>query len=139
MKKIPELVLITAVIFVSNGCASTGFLNSTNLTEVELAQENYRIVATGVRGAATAGYLLGVSAALGPEMQTFALVRVSGEGALYGEAMADLWDHFEEDYGDVGNRSLALVNIRYDSDALNLIVYTRPTVYIQADVVEFVE
>jgi hypothetical protein len=30
-----------------------------------------------------------------------------------------------------------LVNLRYDTDALNLLFYTKPTVSIVADVIEF--
>ena len=37
------------------------------------------------------------------------------------------------------NRTLALVNIRFDSDALNLLVYTRPRISVRADVVEFID
>ncbi len=37
----------------------------------------------------------------------------------------------------VGNRRVALVNLWYDSDALNLLVYTKVNTVITADVIEF--
>ena len=71
------------------------------------------------------------------QMQTVALAHISGSGMLYQEAIADLWDNFREEYGEVEGRDLALVNVRYDTEALNMFVYTRPTVSVRADVVEF--
>ena len=41
------------------GCASTGQFNSTNLTNVELSQANFRVIATNVCGEASSHYLLG--------------------------------------------------------------------------------
>ncbi len=128
--------------FVSTaGCVSTGSFPSANVTNVELSEGNFEMVATDVSGEASAGYLLGLSGGFGLASQTstLALVRVSGDGALYREAIRDLWDNFRAEYGDVEGRTLALVNVRFDSDALNLLVYTQPTVSIRADVVEFVD
>lgn len=124
--------------FLASGCVTTGTINTTHLTNVQLTQGNYRLVAVGVSGEATAAYLLGVSAAVGTEMTTFALARIEGEGALYEAALADLWQNFEAEHGAAEGRALALTNLRYDSDALNLGVYTRPRVGVRADVVEFV-
>jgi hypothetical protein len=39
----------------------------------------------------------------------------------------------------VEGERLALVNVRYDVSALNLLLYTQPTVTVRADVVEFTE
>jgi hypothetical protein len=72
-------------------------------------------------------------------MGTLALARVQGEGALYRQALQNLWANFRAEHGDVEGRDLALVNVRFDGDALNLILYTRPTVSVRADVVEFTE
>jgi len=122
-----------------SGCAASGVFSSANLTNVELSERNYEIVAANVTGEAEAGYILGFSGAGRGEMHTLALFRVEGEGMLYREAVDDLWAHFEAEHGAVEGRSLALVNVRYDSDALNVLgLYTKPRVSIRADVVEFV-
>lgn len=120
-----------------SACATTGTFNSATLTGVELSEDNYSLVATGVRGEAEAAYVLGVSTAFLSEMRTVALARVSGSGSLYAEALEDLWRNFEAEHGSATGRSLALVNVRFDSDALNLLVYTRPRISVRADVVEF--
>lgn len=110
---------------------------SAHLTEVHLAEGNFTVVATNVSGEAEAGYVIGLSGALYTEMRTIALARVSGTGQLYAEAIQDLWRNFEAANGPVAGRRLALVNVRFDSDALNLLIYTRPRVFVRADVVEF--
>lgn len=133
------VVSLTLLIFLATGCSSSGQFSSVNLTNVELSESNYRIVATSVSGEATAGYLLGISFGNGSNQATLALVRVEGEGLLYKEALENLWDNFEQEYGSPEGRQLALVNVRYDTDNLNLLVYTKPKVSIRADIVEFIE
>ncbi len=130
-------VLLVLGIWLLPGCANSGLFLAANVTSVELSNPNYRVVATNVAGEATAGYLLGVSAAMGLEMRTIALARVQGTGQLYREALEDLWRNFERQHGSPANRRLALANVRYDFEALNLLIYTRPTVSVRADVVEF--
>lgn len=129
--------VLVAVIL--SGCFSSGALNAAHVTNVELAEGNFEIVATGVRGQASAAYLLGVSASTYQQMQTLALARVDGSGLLYEDAVADLWENFRAAHGDVEGRNLALVNVVYDAEALNLLVYTRPTVSVRADVIEFID
>jgi len=119
------------------GCVSGGAFPTANLTSVELAERNYTVIATDVVGTAWAGYVLGVSGGWGPSMQTLAIARVEGDGQLYGAALEDLWDRFEEEHGPAAGRALGLVNVRFDADALNLILYTKATVWVRADVVEF--
>lgn len=135
------VILIAALVVPSvlSGCASTGAFNTLNTTEVKLAESNYEIVATNVQGEAKAGYILGVSGSAGRQLRTFALARVSGSGQLYGDALKDLWARFETENGDPAGKDLALVNVRYDVEALNLILYTRPKVSVRADVVKFTE
>lgn len=121
------------------GCASSGKFQSMNVTNVELSEPNYRIVATNISGEASAGYLLGLSVSAGGEMQTGALLRVKGEGMLYKEALENLWNNFEAAHGSVAGRNLALINVRYDADAMNVLgLYTQPKISIRADVIEFV-
>ncbi len=139
MKGSLQVMSLTLLIFLATGCSSSGQFSSMNLTNVELSENNYRIVATNVSGEATAGYLLGLSFGNGSNQATLALVRVEGEGLLYKEALENLWDNFEQEYGSPEGRQLALVNVRYDTDNLNLLVYTKPKVSIRADIVEFIE
>lgn len=118
------------------GCVSGGAFPAASLTSVELAESNYTVVATDATGSASAGYILGVSG-FGTGVSTVAIARVSGEGQLYGEALRDFWERFAAEHGEVTGRSLGLVNVRFDVDALNLILYTKVTVWVRADVVEF--
>lgn len=134
------LLFAMALVLTTTGCVTTGSFPSTNVTNVELSESNFEIVATDVSGEASAGYILGFSAGfgVGSQMSTLALVRVEGEGTLYREALQDLWANFRAEHGDVEGRDLALINVRFDGDALNVLgLYTRPTVSIRADVVEF--
>jgi len=126
-----------ALALASGGCVSSGAFPAASLTTVELTESNYTVVATDATGTATAGYILGLSGGAGAGAWTMALARVSGEGQLYGEALRDLWERFGAEHGAVDGRSLGLVNVRYDVDALNLILYTSVTVWVRADVVEF--
>lgn len=138
MKK--YLVFFTLLLFSSiffSGCLNTGMFFSANNTEVELSSNNYEIVATNVAGEAKAGYILGMSFSAGAATNSFALARVSGSGMIYKEALENLWNNYAEKYGQVEGKKLALVNIRYDSDAINLILYTEAKISIRADVVEF--
>lgn len=130
------VVLLLAAAGLS-GCAQTGMFASANLTEVQLSQPNYHVIATDVAGQATAGYLLGLSFPTGIANNTLALVRIQGTGMLYREALADLWARFEAEHGPIAGRRLALVNVRYDSDNTNLLLYAKPRLSIRADVVEF--
>ena len=134
------LFYFTLTVTTLTGCVTTGVFQSMNLTNVVLSENNFKIVAKNVSGEASAGYLIGFSAAFGSDMKTFALIRVEGEGLLFKAALEDFWGNFEKQYGDVEGRNLAIVNVRYDSDALNvLLLYTKPKISIRADVVEFVD
>jgi hypothetical protein len=131
-------VFILAIILTS--CASTGAFNTATLTEVQLSEADYEIVAVNIKGEASAGYILGASGAItAGQIQTIALARVSGSGMIYSEAIENLWENFRKEYGETEGRSLALINVRFDTEALNLILYTQPTVSVRADVIEFVE
>ncbi|WP_373495152.1 DUF6567 family protein [Aquiflexum sp.] len=121
------------------GCASSGMHMSSSLTNVELSSANYRIVARSVSGEAKAGYIFGASFGVGMYAQVVGVARVSGDKALYKTAMDNLWSNFEAKHGNIEGRNLALINVRYDVDALNLIVYTQPILTIQADIIEFMQ
>jgi hypothetical protein len=120
------------------GCINSGAFYAANMTQVELREANYRIVATNVSGQSEAGYLLGFSGSQGGFATTFAFLRVEGDGLLYKAAIEDLWANFEANHGSVGNRRLALVNVQFDADASNFLgLYSKSLVSVRADVVEF--
>jgi len=134
-KKYAFTVLILAVVL--TGCSNTGAFLSANQTIVNLNEGNYTIHATNVTGEASSGYIFGVSYSTGLAASSFAIARVSGTGMLYAEALEDLWTSFEEEYGTVGDQRLALANVRYDSDILNLVVYSQIKITVRADIIEF--
>lgn len=133
------LVVFAAATFVLSGCVSTGSFNTVNETQVNLASANFRIVATNVAGESQAGYLFGFSASGRESPTTIALLRVDGEPMLMKRALENLWENFEAEHGPVVGRNLALVNMRYDSDAANyLLLYSKLRVSVRADVIEFI-
>jgi hypothetical protein len=132
LKKSVVLELLVCV-----GCTTGGAFLAQNLTNVELSRDNFEIIAKDVMGTAYADYLLGVSSSSGTGSNTLALVRVGGTATLYNDALNDLWKNFEENYGSTEGKNLVLVNVRYDADILNLIVFTKTTLFVHADVVEF--
>lgn len=138
MRSPARSVVAVLCVVVLSACASSGSLTAGNLTNVELSGANFRVVATDVGGQASAGYIIGITAPLGSRMQTVAVARVEGTGQLYREALEDLWANFRAEHGATEGRSLALANVRFDSDALNLFVYTASRVSVRADVIEFV-
>lgn len=128
--------LLTVALFL-NGCSSTGLTTSTHITNVQLTSPNFRVVATNVSGEASSNAVLGVSYGLGMATAQFALIPITKDRMLYKIAIKNLWTNFETANGAAANRKLALVNVRYDSEALNLFFYTKVTTVIVADVVEF--
>jgi hypothetical protein len=138
MKNGVKIILsFIVVLFLLVGCSNNGMLVGINTTNVELSDANYEIVAPNLIGKSQAAYLLGFSMSLGASTQTMALARVQGTGMLYKEALEDLWKQFESQHGKIEGRKLALANLRYDSESLNLFVYTGVKVFIRADVIEF--
>jgi len=90
-----------------------------------------------VTGESESAYVFGLSYSTGLAASTFAIARVEGTGMLYSEALENLWANFETTNGTVRDQKLALVNVRYDTDILNLFVYTKVRVTVRADVIEF--
>jgi hypothetical protein len=138
MKPTLFLSVVLILLIVSfTGCLNSGMFLSANVTDVSLSEANYDIIATNITGSSKAGYILGLSAGPGAQVSTFALARVSGTGMLYQEALENLWENFEKDHGHREDKKIALVNVHYDTDILNLILYTEVKLFIRADVVEF--
>jgi predicted Zn-dependent protease with MMP-like domain len=127
-------------IFIANlllSCVSTGLTSSTHRTDVGLANNNYRIVATNVSGEASTESILGASYGVGLGASQFAFIPLTPNRAIYKNAMQNLWANYEAKKGSVVDHPLALVNLRYDTETLNTIFYTKLKVVIVADVVEF--
>lgn len=137
-KQIIFLMLgLGSVIF--SGCASSGLLASINTTQVQLSQANYKVVATSITGTARTEYLLGASFGFGMSTSAIALIPLDKDRALYKLALQDLWKNYETIYGSPAGKRLALINMRYDTQTANWILYTSPKVTLVADVVEFTE
>ncbi len=137
-KNVILLIMLLALSISFYACSTSGMFTSINSTNVDLREANYKIVATNIAGSSEAGYLLGFTFPNGPMTNTLAFFRVSGTGLVYQEALQDLWNNFEKDNGPAAGKKLALTNVRYDTDALNvLFLYTSAKISIRADVVEF--
>lgn len=136
MKRIATAICLASA-YVLTGCASSGLTMSSHLTNVELADDNFRIVATSISGEASSKAILGVSFSIGAGTSQFALIPLTEDRMLYKRAMEQLWENYEERHGDPTRKRLALVNVRFDSESLNLLLYTKVTTVVVADVVEF--
>jgi hypothetical protein len=130
-------VFLVALMIILSSCSNNGMFVGVNQTSVELGEANYEIVANNVMGQSRAGYILGWTFPFGAATNTLAVARVDGTGMLYKEALEDLWKNFEAEHGKVDGRKLALANVRYDSEALNLFIYTDVKIFIRADIIEF--
>lgn len=138
MKKIIYGVAILSA-FILSGCTTSGAFLSLNQTQVNLEQANYTITATNVSGYSETAYVLGFSYGTGLTVNTFAAGRVEGTGMLYKEALEDLWTNYEKDHGTIDGKRLALANVRYDTDILNLLIYTKVMMNVRADIIEFTD
>ncbi len=138
MKKLTSIFfLLGAFALLMQGCASTGLTAASQLTNVQLGSANFRIVATNVSGEASSRGMLGVSFGFGMAVTQMALIPLENDRTLYRNAMKNLWENFEAVNGAPINRKLALVNVRYDSESLNTLFFTKISAVVVADVVEF--
>lgn len=132
-----KLILVFVATFFFAGCTSSGAFLSSNQTLVNLNEGNYSLTATNIAGEAEADYIFGVSYSNGFAASTIAIARVGGTGALYAEALENLWTNYEKNNGMRSDRKLALTNVRYDTDILNLIIYNKVKITVRADIIEF--
>jgi hypothetical protein len=139
MKQIALCLTLGISIVLLSGCGSSGAFLTTHVTNVELSEPNFNVIAKDVAGESMQGYLFGISFTNGPTVGTFALFHVSGVDKLYDTAVKQLWANFKANHGDIEGRKLALVNIRHDSEVLNTLVYAQAKYFITADVIEFIE
>jgi len=126
-----------SVVILLTSCASAGLTASSHITNVQLTSPNFRVVATNVSGEATSRGVLGVSYGLGMASAQLAIIPLSKNRKLYQLAIKNFWSNFEATHGPVAGKRLALVNVRYDSESLNLVLFTKVTTVVVADVVEF--
>jgi len=139
MKKIFLSLVSIALLVLLTGCGTMGTFRANNVTNVQLSQPNFKIVAQDLQGSAMQGYLFGISAPQGSEVGTFGLIRISGVEKPYDTAMKELWSSYREKHGDIEGKKLALINIRQDTEVINTFVYTEAKYFISADVIEFIE
>lgn len=132
-----NILLIGVVSVLILGCGHAGMFLASNTTQVNLKEGNYRVIATNVTGEASHAYLLGVSYSWGITTNAFGLIPIGGSSAIYKNAREQLWSNFEEDEYPVEGKSLALINVQYDSETTNFGIYTRAKVTLTADVIEF--
>lgn len=138
-QKLILLLSIPVLLILLIGCSTGGSFIANNVTQVELSEPNFNIIAENVQGTSEASYIIGFTYSTGNISNTLALARVGGTAKLYDDAIQNLWSNFKEKYGNSEGRNLVLANIRFDNDMLNLLVYTETKLYITADVIEFVE
>jgi hypothetical protein len=130
-------IILMAVAFLLTGCGNAGMFMASNSTEVQLKERNYTIVAKNVTGTSETSYLLGASYSWGVATNSIGIIPLDRNKMLYKEARESLWDNFEKQGESIEGRTLALINIQYDSNTANFIVYTKASVSITADIIEF--
>lgn len=134
------LVLVFGIAVASiSSCANSGGFMSSHNTNVELSENNYEIVATNLSGESVVGYVFGASFSLGAVSHSAGLFRAEGTGNVYEEALEALYASYENEHGSMAGSSVAFINVRYDTDMLNLFFYTELKVKVRADVVRFVD
>ena len=138
-QKIILLLLFATLLSFFSSCTIGGSFLAHNVTNVELSDPSFKIVARNIEGYSMANYLIGISYSTGSLANTLALARIGGSAKLYDDAIKNLWKNYSEKHGDIEGKKLVLVNVRYDTDILNLLVYTQTELFINADVVEFEE
>jgi hypothetical protein len=136
MKKVITTMMLSTTLLLGS-CASAGLTASSHITNVQLTNPNFRVVATNVSGEASSKAVLGVSYGLGVASVQLAIIPLTENRKLYQSAIKNFWSNFEASHGPVAGKRLALVNVRYDSESLNLLLFTKVTTVIVADVVEF--
>lgn len=137
-RKINRVLALAATLLWSLQCVSSGLSRPTTVTNVDLKEDNFRVVATGVSGEASSGLLFGVALPLGLTTQSIGIAHITGERDIQKAAMENLWKAVEEKVGPIKGKNYTLVNVTHDMTAANwLLFYARQTVVIRADVVEF--
>ncbi len=132
-----QIFILVAMAFLHTGCGNTGMFVASNSTEVQLKEGNYTIVAKNITGTSETSYLFGASYSWGIATNSIGIIPLDRNKMIYKEARESLWDNFEKQGETIEGRTLALINIQYDSNTTNFMVYTKASVSITADVIEF--
>ena len=130
-------LLFPVILSLLSSCTTGGSFLAHNTTNVELADPGFNIVARNIEGYSEAEYIIGVGWSNGFMASTLAIARIGGTAKLYDDAVQNLWKNYKEKHGETEGKKLVLTNVRYDTDILNLILYTQTKLYITADIVEF--
>lgn len=138
MKFRTNLMFVFILIFLF-ACTAGGSFISHNITNVELSDSEFNIIAKNVEGYSSASYLIGLTYSAGTVSNTLALVRIGGTAKLYNDAIQNLWNNFYAEHENAEGKKYVLANIRIDNDMLNLVLYTQTDLYITADIIEFEE
>ncbi len=131
-----QKVFSTAFLIGIACCASGGSFVAGRVTDAGLDQNNFTAMARNVTGEAEAGYVLGVVRAHGRDDQhvcPFSHIRF---GSTVQRGAGATVKKVETACGPIETRKLALINVRYDAEAPNLLLHTQPRITIRADVVE---
>jgi hypothetical protein len=131
-------LILVSVLLVS-ACSSSGAFIATNTTQVHLQEPNYNILATNISGMAEVSYVLGASISWGPTTNSYGLIPLGDtpDVSLYNQAQEQLWTNIQQSVGEIENRRLALVNVRYDAQTANFLFFTSAKIIVTADVIEF--
>ncbi len=135
--KVKSILVFLILGMVLTGCSKSGMFLASNQTQVTLDNGDYKIVAKNVTGSAESSYLIGASYSWGAATQSFGLLKLDGTTTLYKDAREDFWNNYEEKYGSVEGKKLALVNVQFDANTQNFVIYTYARVLMTADVIEF--
>ena len=122
---VSKCLVVTAssllLLCLATGCSSTGGNSGQTGTQVQLTQNNYKVISAGATGKSFGFKLLGILPIVSPN---------------YADAKQDL-------YKSVGvpltGKAVALANQTEDRSTLYLILFSVPRVTITADVVEFTD
>lgn len=120
IKNLAFIAAIGVLTWIATGCAGQGELRGqTTGTEVQLKENNYKVIKAGAMGQSSGFKLLGVIPIVPPNMA---------------DAKTDLYQSVGE---SLAGRSVALANQTEDRSSLYLILFSIPRYTITADVVEF--
>ena len=111
MLKTAGVLFVFVIQVLLTGCASSGLTASSHVTNVQMTNANFKMVATNVSEEATARAILGVSYGLGIATTQLSIIPLDDGGTLYQSAMKNLWANFETIKGAVANRVIESVTV----------------------------
>jgi hypothetical protein len=112
------ILVVLALLFVA-GCASTGQMQQSTGTQIQLTKNNYKVIKAGAKGESSGFYLFGFIPIVSPN---------------YADAKSNLYVNFGK---SLEGKPVALANQTEDKSFMYLILFSIPKVTITADIVEF--